>query len=50
MYIMRIMSLRVSLVVRNDGKDYLVPFIKVFIKEVTKDKIVINEIEGLFWK
>lgn len=36
------------LVVRNDGKDYLVPFIKVFIKEVTKDKIVINEIEGLF--
>jgi hypothetical protein len=28
----------------------LVPFIDEFIKEVTSDTIIVNEIEGLFWK
>ncbi|MCR5786342.1 MAG: ribosome maturation factor RimM [Acholeplasmatales bacterium] len=33
----------------NDKKNYRVPFVQnVFIKEVKEDKIIINEIEGLF--
>jgi len=38
------------LVVDYNKKNVLVPFIDEFIIEVTDEKIVINEIEGLFWK
>jgi len=35
----------------SDGKKNLIPFImNEFIKEVKEDRIIINEIEGLFWK
>ena len=37
------------LVVKYNGKNVLVPFINEFILDVN-DKIVIKEIEGLFWK
>ena len=37
------------LVVKFNDKNYLIPFINEFIKEIN-DKIYINEIEGLFWK
>lgn len=37
------------LVVKYNDKRVLIPFIKEFIKEVN-DNIVVNEIEGLFWK
>ena len=36
------------LAIKYNGKVVLVPFIDEFIKEVLDDKIVINEIEGLF--
>ena len=36
-------------VVLENGKEKLVPFIyKEFIKEVLEDRIIVNEIEGLF--
>lgn len=35
------------LVVNVDGKNKFIPFRKEFIKEVTEDKIIIHEIEGL---
>ena len=38
------------LVVDYNKKNVLVPFIDEFIIEVTDEKIIINEIEGLFWK
>lgn len=36
----------------NNGKDFLVPFVKAFIREVdiTSKKITINVIEGMLWK
>lgn len=37
------------LVVKYNGKKVLIPFIKEFVKDVN-EKIVVNEIEGLFWK
>ena len=36
------------LAVRYNGKIALIPFIDEFVKEVLEDKIIINEIEGLF--
>ena len=36
------------LAIRYNGKIALVPFIDEFIKDVLEDKIIINEIEGLF--
>ncbi len=36
--------------IKYNGKMVLVPFIDEFIKEVTSDTIIVNEIEGLFWK
>ena len=36
------------LAIRYNGKIALVPFIDEFIKDVTENKIIINEIEGLF--
>jgi len=38
------------LAIRYNDKISLVPFIDEFIKDVKDDKIIINEIEGLFWK
>ncbi len=35
------------LVIKNDKKQYLVPYVTEFIKEATKEKIEINVIEGL---
>lgn len=37
------------LVVNYNGKKVLVPFIPEFVVDVN-DKIIVNEIEGLFWK
>lgn len=37
------------LVVKYNDKKVLIPFIKEFVTDV-KDKIIVNEIEGLFWK
>lgn len=37
------------LVVKYNGKKVLIPFIKEFVTDVN-EKIVVNEIEGLFWK
>ncbi len=36
------------LAINYNGKVHLVPFIDEFVKDVLEDKIVINEIEGLF--
>ena len=36
------------LAVRYNSKIALIPFIDEFVKEVLEDKIIINEIEGLF--
>ena len=38
------------LVVDYNGKNVLVPFIDEFIIEVNDDEIIVEEIEGLFWK
>jgi len=38
------------LAIKYNGKICLVPFINEFINDVTEDKIIVNEIEGLFWK
>lgn len=37
------------LVVKYNGKNVLIPFINEFIEDVN-DRIIIKEIEGLFWK
>lgn len=36
--------------IKFNNKKHLVPFIDEFIKEVNEEYIIINEIEGLFWK
>ena len=36
------------LAIKYNGKICLVPFINEFINDVTEDKIIVNEIEGLF--
>ena len=33
--------------VKNNGKKILIPFVEAFIKDITEDKIIIEEIEGL---